>query len=183
MNLVRITIAEHLWFDLEFLRQIYDQTQWIYSIFINGVHRIEYEIRAQEQSQQKDFGVVIHVLVEGSDPLAVDDQYSKFLPVEFTLDGLAPYPEALGARIDGGSDSEALRLLVEDDSVQEKGFACAVLASHRDHTDLFLDTSQEFFGFFTHEVFPCRKSRLDRHKDWYQVTYSIVRRNKSNWEL
>jgi len=96
---------------------------------------------------------VIYVLVEGPDPFAVDNQYFHFLSVGFTLDGLAPYPEALGARIDGGPNSEARVLLVEDDSVQEKGFTSSVLASHRDHTDLLSDPAQEFFGFLAHDIF------------------------------
>ena len=66
-------------------------------VLIYCAHRVVYEIRAQKQRQQEDAGVMVLVLVEGTDALGVYDQDLVFgigLLV-FNFDWFVPNPEAL----------------------------------------------------------------------------------------
>jgi hypothetical protein len=141
LDFVGVALAEHFGLDLQFLRKIDDEAQRVDGIFVDGVHGVENETRAEQESQQEYLGVVVHVLVKGTDAFAVHDENSELLAIVLAFDGLAPDPEAFGAGIDCRSYSEARALFIKDDSVEQEGLASPVLACHCDDSYLLLNTS------------------------------------------
>lgn len=118
---------------------IYDQRKVVNRILVNGAHAVVDKVRRQQQSQQEYLSVMVLVLIEGSYSLAVDQEDFELFALVLRLKRLSPNPEAFGARVDGGSNSEPLSLLVDDDAVQQEGLACPVLSCHGDHTHTLLD--------------------------------------------
>jgi hypothetical protein len=90
---------------------------------------------------------VVGVLVHASEAFRVDDDEVGVLFV-WTGDGLLPEPETLCAGVDSRTDLEAAFLLVEQHTVHEETFACAVLADDGDNTQrsVFGQCEEELLG-------------------------------------
>lgn len=101
---------------------------------------------------------MVDVFVEGTDALAVDDERVQLFSVVGRLYWFAPHPEALGARVNSGSDSKTRVPLIEYDSIHEETFASSILAGHCNDSNLTLDESEESPGFLGHQVFFCKQS-------------------------
>jgi hypothetical protein len=63
-----------------------------------------------------------------------------------SVKGVAPQPEALGAWIDCGTNTEAHILSVNDNTIEQEGLACPVFPCHCYNSDSLFDPAQELFG-------------------------------------
>jgi hypothetical protein len=52
------------------------------------------------------------------------------------LQQLGPYPQSLGAGIDGGSNLKP-GVLIEEDAIEDVAFSCAVFSDDCGHSDVF----------------------------------------------
>ena len=72
---------------------------------------------------------MISILIHSSETFSVDhDDVHVF--VGSAGDSFFPEPKSFSTGIDGGSYLEATFFLIEEDSVDEEGFACSVLADY-----------------------------------------------------
>ena len=95
---------------------------------------------------------MIGIFVQSADAFGVDDQDVDGVAVGLlAFNGRAPDPEALGAGVDGGSDSEAL-LTIQDHTVHEVAFAGSVKTDHGHHGDRTGNLTDDVEGFLIHLI-------------------------------
>ena len=105
---------------------------------------------------------MVDVLVEGTDTLRVDYEHLELLSVRSDrLERLAPDPQALGARVDRGTDAKARGPLIEYDAIQQEGLACAIFTGDSYNGNFLVDLRQEATGLVTNKILLCKKKVMN----------------------
>jgi hypothetical protein len=94
---------------------------------------------------------MVVILVEGTEPLRIDDDQGKRVIIRRGKDFL-PKPEPLGARVDRGphletAPSAVLGQWIQEEAVKYVRFSSTVLATDGNHSHFGLDLREEFCGF------------------------------------
>lgn len=92
---------------------------------------------------------MIGIFVECTKTLGVQNKYIDGLALRSRpLDGAAPHPHALRARVDGWTHAEPAFLSVEQHSVQQIALARSVHPGHGHHANRGLQAQQVGSAFF-----------------------------------
>ena len=161
--------------DLQGLRQVYDQGEIVQCVLVDWPHTIINQQRAEQQSQQEYFGVVVLLLVECSKSLSVDDYDWHFLFfVSCAIKYFFPDPKPLRASINGRADCEAHILCAvlchllflrpqcfKKQLIQQIGFSRPIFAAHRNNSNFALNLAQKLDSFWSYHERGCFGIKLD----------------------
>lgn len=113
-----------------------DQPQLCDTVIIDGSKGVIEEDVAHQQTQEKDFSVVVRILVHGAEAFSVQNPNCEAL----LLDGLTPNIDALGASLGPPTRLEALK--IEKKRVQEERFTAAVIPADADEAVRSLESGE-----------------------------------------
>jgi hypothetical protein len=140
--------------NLKRLGEIDDEAQVVQSVLVYRAHTVIDHQRAKKHRQQKDFGVMILLLVKGTKTFGVDDEDRKLLIfIGLAVKHFFPDPETFGASVDGRAYLEAIEFtlsllfkLIHEELVHEVRLARPILSTDRDDPYFAFDSTQKLYG-------------------------------------